>query len=387
MEATPPAPDSAPSISSQHADPASTPHHPPATNDPSTVRWLGIYAVVASVILGVGLLVTWNALYRPSISTLVVVNPPLVTLDSSKDDRYSFTAIVLPAAVTLGNTSNAVTWSVDGGGEIDSQGVFRLKPSPGPVSTSIKVTARLASNPSRSGTAMVHLLPGRHLEILPQGISVFPSQQVPFRTPNADVTWSTASPAGSVSKDGLFTATSTIDRPAIVQVTARGKSAEEIAAAAVIVTSPFAVADSQSWLGMLFVILCGSLGSMIYYAASFVNFVGNRTFRSSWFWFYLSRPFVGGALALVFYFVVGSGILPGSAVTDLMKVGLVSSLVGLFSDKAVNKLSDILDVLLATKDERKDKLRDTPSPKEPTSTPGKSTEEEPSKPVGKAARA
>lgn len=105
-------------------------------------------------------------------------------------------------------------------------------------------------------------------------------------------------------------------------------------------------------------ILCGALGSMIYFVSSFVSYVGNRTFRSSWFWFYISRPFVGGPLALIFYFIVGSGFFSGTAVTDLMKVAMVSALVGLFSDKAVKNLSDIPDVLLATKDDRKDKVED-----------------------------
>jgi hypothetical protein len=116
-------------------------------------------------------------------------------------------------------------------------------------------------------------------------------------------------------------------------------------------------------LQIFFVILCGSLGSMLYFASSFVNFVGNRTFKSSWFWFYISRPFVGGALALIFYFVALAGFLKGTPSANLPTIAMISALVGLFSEKAVKKLSDILDVLLATKDDRKDKVDEKSGPK------------------------
>src|SRR5262249_24586398 len=54
--------------------------------------------------------------------------------------------------------------------------------------------------------------------------------------------------------------------------------------------------------------------------------------------------------------IIGSGLISGTTTSDLMKIAMISSLVGLFSDKAVKKLSDILDVILASKDDRKDKL-------------------------------
>src|ERR1019366_836844 len=82
-----------------------------------------------------------------------------------------------------------------------------------------------------------------------------------------------------------------------------------------------------------------------------------RTFRSSWLWFYIARPFVGGALAIIFFFIAGSGFLNSSAsATNLMTIGVIAALVGLFSDRAVRKLSDIFDVVVATKDDRTDKL-------------------------------
>jgi IPT/TIG domain len=58
----------------------------------------------------------------------------------------------------------------------------------------------------------------------------------------------------------------------------------------------------------------------------------------------------------------------GTIGNQLMELGLVSALVGLFSDKAVKKLSDILDVLLATKDDRTDNVADGKSHPTPPAT-------------------
>ena len=76
------------------------------------------------------------------------------------------------------------------------------------------------------------------------------------------------------------------------------------------------------------------------------------------FWFYISRPFVGGALAIIF-FIAGSGLLTSTVSTsNLMMIGVIAALVGLVLHRAVRKLSDICDVVLATKDDRADRLKD-----------------------------
>jgi hypothetical protein len=322
------------------------------TDAPARIFWLGWYGIAVGVLLAVGILAGWNYLYRPPSSPVVVVNPPLITLDPSKEEKFTFTANV------LGDDKGAVTWSAEGGGEIDSGGAFRGNPDKaGNVDKIVKITAKSVSDPKRTGTAIVHLVSGRHLEISPQPTSVFPSQQLLFRTPNALAKWSVSrSDIASITPDGVFTAGSVGRSPAIVQVTAWGGTPHEQAAVAILVTPAYGSTDFSNWPLMLFVIMCGGLGSMVYYISSFVGYVGNRTFRSSWFWFYISRPFVGGALAVIFFFILGSGMINGANAGDLMKIGMISALVGLFSDKAVKKLNDILDVLLATKDDRKDKL-------------------------------
>jgi hypothetical protein len=325
------------------------------TDAPLRILWLAAYGIAVGVVLALGILAGWNYLYRPASPPLVVVNPPLVTLDPNKDEKFTF------AANVLGDDKTAVTWSAEGGGEIDSNGVFRQNlDKADKIDKVVKITARSAVDPKRAGTALVHLVSGKHLEITPQPTSVFPSQQLLFRTPNTPAKWSVSrSDIASISPDGMFTAGSVGRSAAVVQVTAWGGTPHEQAAVAVVITPAYGSTEYSNWPIMLFVMMCGALGSMVYYASSFVGYVGNRTFRSSWFWFYISRPFVGAALAVIFFFILGSGMISGTNAGDLMKIGMMSALVGLFSDKAVKKLSDILDVLLATKDDRKDKVIET----------------------------
>jgi hypothetical protein len=322
------------------------------TDAPARITWLGWYAITVGVLLAIGLLAAWNHLSRPSTRPVVVVSPSLITLDPARDESFQFSATV------VGDPKGALRWSVDGGGEIDSNGVFRQKLDSAPgIDKTVRVTATSLDDTTRKNTAIVHLISGKHLEIVPPAAPVFASQQIPFRTPNAKAKWSVSrSDVAAISSDGFFTAGSPDKPMAVVQVTAWGAAPHEQAAVPVIIAVPFGRTDFGDWPLLLFVMMCGAMGSMVYFVSSFVGYVGNRTFRSSWFWFYISRPFVGGALAMIFFFMVGSGMIGGTTVSDLMKVGMISALVGLFSDKAVKKLSDVLDVLLATKDDRKDKV-------------------------------
>ena len=74
-----------------------------------------------------------------------------------------------------------------------------------------------------------------------------------------------------------------------------------------------------------------------------------------------SDPFLGMALALVFYAALRGGMLAGTpaAVKDVNPYGIftIAALAGMFSDKATQKLADIFDVLFKADDKRKDKLK------------------------------
>lgn len=116
---------------------------------------------------------------------------------------------------------------------------------------------------------------------------------------------------------------------------------------------------------LILIVLCtGALGSYVHAATSFASYVGNRRLVLSWAWWYFLRPFIGMALALIFYFVVRGGLLStGAAAADMSPYGIaaVAGLVGMFSKQATDKLRELFDNLFRTEqghgdDARADKL-------------------------------
>jgi hypothetical protein len=106
--------------------------------------------------------------------------------------------------------------------------------------------------------------------------------------------------------------------------------------------------------------LAGALGGLIHGASSFAIFAGNREFQSSWTWWYILRPFLGGAVAVVVCLVIRSGIgtadlaLTGA---DCLKTAGIAGLVGMFAEPAMLKLKDIFNTLFTPReDARKDAL-------------------------------
>jgi len=111
---------------------------------------------------------------------------------------------------------------------------------------------------------------------------------------------------------------------------------------------------------VLLVLVAGALGSYIHAIKSLVDYIGNQTARESWFWFYITRPFVGMALALIFYAVIRGGFLAGTPAdarsVNPFGVVALAGLVGMFADKAAQKLSEVFDAMFRTDDTRRDKL-------------------------------
>ena len=116
---------------------------------------------------------------------------------------------------------------------------------------------------------------------------------------------------------------------------------------------------------LILIVLCtGALGSYVHATTSFVSYVGNRRLVFSWAWWYLLRPFLGMALALIFYFVLRGGLLTTSAEPSKMSpfgIAAVAGLVGMFSKQATDKLRELFDNLFKTEmgqgdDARADKL-------------------------------
>ena len=101
------------------------------------------------------------------------------------------------------------------------------------------------------------------------------------------------------------------------------------------------------------VALVGALGAYIHLATSFTEFLGNRTFYSSWKWWYGLRPFIGSALAIMVYFAARGGLVSGNAgATDLSPygIGALAGLAGMFSKQATDKLREVFENLFKTTD-------------------------------------
>lgn len=109
------------------------------------------------------------------------------------------------------------------------------------------------------------------------------------------------------------------------------------------------------------VMIAGALGSYVHAATSFVSYVGARKFYPNWVWWYLLRPFIGIALAMVFYFAVRGGLLSaqGSHADNLNTYGVltISGLAGMFSKQAVDKLNELFNNLFKT--DKQAKLADS----------------------------
>jgi hypothetical protein len=112
---------------------------------------------------------------------------------------------------------------------------------------------------------------------------------------------------------------------------------------------------------MLLVIVAGALGAYIHAATSFVSFVGNRTFKSSWTWWYALRLPIGAGLALLLYFAFRGGLLTGQdaseEVVNPYGVAAISGLAGLFSKQATDKLKEVFDVFFKTASTEGDSAR------------------------------
>jgi hypothetical protein len=102
---------------------------------------------------------------------------------------------------------------------------------------------------------------------------------------------------------------------------------------------------------LVIAVLGGALGSYVHAATSFVDYLGNRKFVKSWTWWYLLRPFIGVALALLIYFAVRGGLISASTGAGGLSpygVAAIAGMAGLFSKQATDKLREVFEVLFKT---------------------------------------
>jgi hypothetical protein len=158
-----------------------------------------------------------------SSAVSVAVSPAVVDVITTSGSQQ-FSAVVTAAAVPL--TNGAVTWSVSGGTGLSGSGLF----SAGSLSAgSYTVTATSQAAPSRSGTALVHLLAPAAVavSVSPATITLAPggSHQFtalvtgPTQATNQTVTWSTSGGGTITPSGGLFTATTAVGSPFTITAT------------------------------------------------------------------------------------------------------------------------------------------------------------------------
>lgn len=114
---------------------------------------------------------------------------------------------------------------------------------------------------------------------------------------------------------------------------------------------------------ILLVIVAGMLGAFVHGSTSLADYLGNDRFGKSWTWFYLLRPVIGMALALVFYFVIRGGFLTTSGgAKDINPYGIaaLAGMVGMFSKQATDKLGEVFGTLFRSAAGQGDDQRDDP---------------------------
>lgn len=140
----------------------------------------------------------------------------------------------------------------------------------------------------------------------------------------------------------------------------RGKASETKEVGATLFLGVHTIKLTQSTGLFLLAVLAGALGAYIHTVTSFVTYVGNRTLRASWLWWYGLRMLVGATLALLLYFAFRGGLLTAQGSTQAVNpygVAALSGLAGLFSKQATDKLKEVFDVFFRTSAGQGDETR------------------------------
>ena len=107
----------------------------------------------------------------------------------------------------------------------------------------------------------------------------------------------------------------------------------------------------------LIVLLAGALGGLIHSARSFYWYLGNRKLVVSWIGMYVILPFVGAAMAVVFYLVIRGGFTPTDSSlepTNPFGFAAMAALVGMFTEQAAQRLKAVAETMFADAPQGKD---------------------------------
>jgi hypothetical protein len=333
--------------------------------------WLhlvGVYWVLWAAILLVVLLWGWERLCPNCRPAELLLSPPLATVTASQPVRFTATAPVI--------------WQDN----LNSSGLYNT-PSAQPPNPSISITATAIAGPKKMASASLIWSPDIGLTLEPRQSIVFGDGKVDFNAivtaapdkqgridlSRAVVEWLQPS-VGKILAGPNGTATYTanpgeIQRADTIVIMANvhvpgGPPRPAGTYLTLLPKSPAKACDEDGTPGtrslIALIALAGALGGLIHGASSFAIFAGNRQFKSSWTWWYVLRPVLGAAVALVVYLVVRSGMGTGDMSLsggDCLKTAGFAGLIGMFAEPAMLKLKDIFSTIFTPRyDPRKDEL-------------------------------
>ncbi len=102
---------------------------------------------------------------------------------------------------------------------------------------------------------------------------------------------------------------------------------------------------------LLIALLAGVLGGSAGGLSSLMDFRGERRLFRSWTLWYFSQPLVAGMIAIIFYIVVRAGFFSTDTYpqsVNVFGIAAFSALVGLFTDDATTKLSEVFKTMFAS---------------------------------------
>jgi hypothetical protein len=128
-------------------------------------------------------------------------------------------------------------------------------------------------------------------------------------------------------------------------------------------TEHFTITSEQQLFAI--VALAGALGGIVHTLRSLGKFIGNRRLRWSWVAFYLTLPLVGAATSTIVYIVTRAGLFPSgdTAQVNVFGFAAVATLVGLFSEEAMNMLKKVASTVFTEPDKGADPA--LPAPNQP----------------------
>jgi len=123
------------------------------------------------------------------------------------------------------------------------------------------------------------------------------------------------------------------------------------------------------------VAIVGALGALIHAMRSFYAYVGNGQLKYCWLPMYILLPFIGAALASVFFLILKGILSTGPATGGTYNTTLgylaVAGIVGLFTNETVEKIQEVAQTILGKKQEQKNPLNPTTPTAEPAQPAGK----------------